>query len=229
MSWFLLRTAYQTLRRSSTSCSSSSRPPCSQSASLRFSPITAGSSARTDPLLVGGVQYLMTVCVYLHCVLSVDAVFIHPAISYLCILNICSQSAPCLCSVIFALMMKDVSLGFSHHQSPSSSVQWFEEPLWASIRRSGFSLCVHSGTLCLCVEESGLSRGVCYSVMQRHKAQRSKQLSNRHCHAAQEEKSHLVAHAEICFSCTTKTLSFDVVLLPPLFSKNRSCVDLLCD
>lgn len=35
-------------------------------------------------------------------------------------------------------------------------------------------------TLSLCVEESGLSRGVCYSVMQRHKAGSSKQLSKRH-------------------------------------------------
>lgn len=149
------------------------------------------------------------------CVLFVDAVITvyslcwTAARSALCI---CSQSAY---SVVFALMMKSVSLHFSHHQS--SSAQRFNVPLWAVIRRSSFSLCVHSGTLCLCVKECGLSRGVCYSVMQRHKAQGSKQLSNRHC-------SHMVALSQICFSWTTKTLSFRVVPLMRPFSGSRSCV-----
>lgn len=46
---FLPRRASRTPRRSSTSCSSSSRPPCFPSAWLPSSFITAGSSARTDP------------------------------------------------------------------------------------------------------------------------------------------------------------------------------------
>lgn len=64
--------------------------------------------------------------------------------------------------------------------------------------------------------------------MQRHKAQSCKQLRNRPCHATQEEKSHLAAQSKICFSCTTKTLSFSVVLLKLLLSRKHSCVDLLC-
>lgn len=49
------RTASQTLRPSSTSCSCSSRPRCSRSAWRRSSSTTAGSSARTGPHWVGGL------------------------------------------------------------------------------------------------------------------------------------------------------------------------------
>ena len=79
---------------------------------------------------------------------------------------------------------------FPHRQSPSSSARWFDEPLWALIRWSSFSLCVNTGALCLRVFR-GVDypyAGVCYSVMQRHEAQSSKQLSNGH---RQGEKSHL--------------------------------------
>ena len=108
MSWFLLRTAYQTLRRSSTSSSSSSRPPCSQSASLRFSPTTAGSSARTDPLLVGCVP-VVHACMYI-------------SLSCLCILNICFQSASCLLlMMMFHCVFPTISL-HPHQRSDLTSL-----------------------------------------------------------------------------------------------------------
>lgn len=136
----------------------------------------------------------------------------------------CFQSAYSLHSVVFALMMKDVSLHFPHHHHhphQRSDLMSLSGP------SSGhFSLCVHSGALCLCVEQRGLSRGVCYSVMQRHKAQSFKQLSNRH---SSEEKSHMGEQSEISFSATTKTLSFRIVPLMQPFSRNPSCADLLCE
>lgn len=155
MCFFPLRTASQTLRRSSTSCSSSSRPPCSQSASPLSSPITAGSSARTDPLSVGGVLHTC-VCVFLcpvssHSIETASGGRQLSLSLFLCILSICFQSAYCLHSVVFALMMTDVSLHFSRRQSPSSSAQWFDEPPRAVIRQRSFSLCAHTGILCLCV------------------------------------------------------------------------------
>lgn len=98
----LLRTASQTLRQSFTSSSSSSRPPCFPWAWLRFSSITAGSSARTDPLSVGGVlrtRMRASVCFeFWHSVCKASAGHQH------CFLGICLL---CLHSVIFALMMKD--------------------------------------------------------------------------------------------------------------------------
>lgn len=99
---FSLRTDSQTLRPSSTSCSSSSQPPCFQSAWLHFSPTTAGSSVRTDLLWVG-VSFLHQYV----CVLFVDAeiiqrvsyssslVFVHGEF----LLSVCLQFAQCrLCT-----------------------------------------------------------------------------------------------------------------------------------
>lgn len=64
-------------------------------------------------------------------------------------------------------------------------------PWWASLgcyqTEEFLIMCAQWHTLSLCVVESGLSTRVCYSVMQRHKARSSKQLSNRHWHGSAGE------------------------------------------
>lgn len=151
---FSLRTASRTPRRSSTSCFSSSQPPCSQSASPHCSSITAGSSAGTDPLWV-------------HCVL-------HTCVWLLSASRVCAEYLLPDClhqwwTMFYCIFPPDRSAviwraSLDHYQTEQFLI-----------------MCAQRNTLSLCIEESGLSTGVCYSVMQRHKAPSSKQLSNGHC------------------------------------------------
>lgn len=120
--------------------------------------------------------YFIPVCVDL-CVLSVAA-----ALSFFInakyLLPVCSLFAQC------CLYSNDEGC-FTAFFPPSVSLL-ISAVIWrASLdhyqTEQFLIMCAQRHALSLCVEESGLSRGVCYSVMQRHKAQSSKQLSNRHC------------------------------------------------
>lgn len=203
-----LRKTSRTLRQSSTSCSSSSLPPCFLSAWLPSSSTTAGSSAKTDPPWVCVVSPACR-CKRVSCFCSFCFFF---KVLFVYLLSLVTSSLWWAFPGVFPLC-----------PSPSPSMQRSDGLLGAVISPRFLIMSAQWCTLSLCVEQSGLSPGVGYSVMQRHKAQSSKQLSNRHWYAVQREKSHLVEQWEIC---ATKARSFRGISLMPRWSEWAGVVSL---